>query len=106
MALGELSFLEMQGVLRARRGLRIVRYHDDRLLEFGIQPMQQLERLLSVLRIEVARGLVGDEDGRIGDDRPRDRYALLLTAGQLPRVVMHAVGEADDAQRGLPVLAA
>ena len=49
-----------------------------------------------VLRVEVAGRLVGDEDGRVGDDGARDGDALLLAAGELPRVVVHAVVEADD----------
>ena len=35
----------------------------------------------------------------IGHDRARDADALLLAAGQLPRIVLGALGEADDFQR-------
>ena len=41
---------------------------------------QQLDDLPARDRVQVARGLVGDEDGRIVHERARDRGALLLTA--------------------------
>ena len=37
------------------------------------------------LRIEVARGLVGDEQGGLSHQCPRNRNALLLAAGELSR---------------------
>ena len=46
--------------------------------------------------VEVAGRLVGHQQIGIGDDRPRDRHALLLAAGELTRVMMLAAGEADD----------
>ena len=36
-----------------------------------------------VLRVEVARRLVREEERRLGDERARDRDALLLAAGEL-----------------------
>ena len=73
----------MQRALGVLRRLRIVRDHDDRLLELAVEPLQQIERLLRVLRVEVTGRLVGDDDGRVGDDGTRDRDALLLAAGEL-----------------------
>ena len=49
-----------------------------------------------VVAVEVAGRLVGDDQRRIGDQRPRDRHALLLAAGQLVRVVVRAVGKPDQ----------
>ena len=48
-----------------------------------------------VVRVEVAGGLVGEHDRRPGDERARDRDALLLAARELGRPVAAAVGEAD-----------
>ena len=42
----------------------------------------------------------------IVDDGARDRDALLLTARELARVVVHSVLEADHAERGLRALLA
>ena len=47
------------------------------------------------LRVEVAGRLVGEDDGRAGDQRPRHGDALLLAAGELGRAVRAAAGEAD-----------
>ena len=48
--------------------------------------------------VEIAGGLVGDQDRRIGGDGAGDRHSLFLAAGELARIVMHALGQADDAQ--------
>ena len=65
-----------------------------------------VEHFAARLRVEVARRLVGEQQRRVGDDRARDRDALLLPAGELPRIVLLAVAEADDVERGHHVLAA
>jgi hypothetical protein len=38
-----------------------------------------------VAGVEVAGGFVGEQHGRVIDDRPGDGHALLLTAGELVR---------------------
>ena len=43
--------------------------------------------------VEVARRLVGEDHARLGDERPGDRHALLLTAGELGRLMTHPIGE-------------
>ena len=73
---------------RALGGVRIVRHHDDRLLELGVQPLQQSQDLLARLGVEIAGRLVGEQQRRVGDDGARDRDALLLAAGELARVVL------------------
>ena len=50
--------------------------------------------------VEVARRLVGHEDRRIRDERPRDRHTLLLPAAQLARSMPGAVAEADPVEHG------
>ena len=102
----EHALVEVDHAVGPRGRLRVVRHHDDRLAELLVQAPQQLEDLVARLRVEVARGLVGDQDLRVGHDRARDRDALLLAARELPRVVVHPVGEADDRERRLDVLAA
>jgi hypothetical protein len=50
--------------------------------------------------------LVGEHDRRRSHHRPGDRHALLLAAGELRRVVLHAVRHADALERLLhPLLA-
>ena len=102
----ERALLEMQQVRGALGGVRVVRHHDDRLLELLVQPLQQREDFRRRLRIEVAGRLVGDEQRRIGDDRAGDRDALLLAAGELPRIVLSPGRRARRCERGHDVLAA
>jgi len=46
-------------------------------------------------------GLVGDDQQRVGHQRPRDRHALLLAARQLVRVMLDPVRQADQLQHQL-----
>src|SRR3989449_10126730 len=41
------------------------------------------------LRVEAGRGLVEDQDARIGEDRPRNRDPLALAAGELHAPLTH-----------------
>ena len=66
-----------------------------------VELLEERQDVVRALAIEIAGGLVGDDDLRVVHDGARDRDALLLPAGELPRVVAHAVFEADDAERGL-----
>jgi hypothetical protein len=50
-------------------------------------------------RVQIARGLVGQDQRGLVDQRPRDAYALLLAAGELAWQVAHPLPEADPAQR-------
>ena len=46
--------------------------------------------------IQVAGGLVGQDDIRVIDEGPGDGHALALPAGKLGRPVIHASGEAGQ----------
>ena len=84
----EHALLEVALDVRARGGARVVRDHHDRLLEVAVQRLQQVQDLLGALRVEVAGRLVGHQHRRVGDDGARDGDALLLSARELPRVVL------------------
>ena len=49
----------------------------------AVDPVEQLHDADAGVRVEVAGGLVGDQDLGPVDERPRDRDALLLAAGEL-----------------------
>jgi hypothetical protein len=49
--------------------------------------------------IQVAGGLVGENQRRVGDDGARHGHALLLPAGKLARQVMQAVLQAHQLER-------
>ncbi len=62
----------------ARSGrARVMRHHDDRLAMLSIKRLQQIEDLVTGLAIEVARGLVAEQQRRVGHDRTRDADALV-----------------------------
>ena len=50
--------------------------------------------------VEVAGRLVGQDERRARDQRPGDRDALLLAAGELGRLVVEPVAEPDPLERG------
>src|SRR5207249_8780598 len=62
--------------------------HDNGLAQILVQLAQHLQDDFRVFGIEVARGFVSEENFRLIDDRPRDGYALLLTAGKFRGLVM------------------
>src|SRR5215472_3944069 len=86
-------------------GRRVVGDHDDRLAELAHAPAEQVQDLRTGARVEVAGGLVGEDDLRPAGQGPRDRDPLLLPAGQLrgavpqPRAEAHRVH--DGAEPGL-----
>ena len=73
--------------------------HHDRAAG-AVQLVEQAEDLGGRGRVEVAGRLVGEQQVRLGDQRPGDRDPLLLAAGELARPVLGPVAEADPVQRG------
>ena len=60
---------------------------------------EQLQDAAAGGAVEVAGGLVGEQDGRPGGEGARQGDPLLLAARELARVVVAAVGEADGGQQ-------
>ena len=58
-----------------------MRHHQERRAQFGVEPAHQVQNLFRRLGIQVAGRLVGDDDDRVGDNRPGDADSLLLPAG-------------------------
>src|SRR5256886_8766617 len=100
----QLALVEVPHDMRPLDGVRIVRHHHDGLLEFLVQPLEQREHLFGGLAIQIAGRLVRHQDRGIARDGPRDRHALLLAARELARIMVHAVGKADQRERRLHVL--
>ena len=87
-----------------RRGGRRFFKLGETLLEILVELAEEIQDLVRALAIEIAGGLVRDEDLRIGDDRAGDRHALLLAAGELPGIMVFPALEAHDAERRHDVL--
>ena len=77
----------------------LVRDEHDGDAALDVEPLEDAHHLDAGARIEVAGRLVGKQQRRVVHQRPRDRDALLLAAGQLIRMMAHAVREADRLQR-------
>jgi hypothetical protein len=72
---------------------------DNRDAALSVQPLKNVHDLDAGARIEVAGGLVGKDDRRLVDERPRNGDALLLAARQLIREMVETVAKPDDLQR-------
>src|SRR5439155_1414174 len=68
----------------------------------GLEPCEQIVNDLASLRVEVARGLVGQDQRGTIDEGACDRDPLLLAARQLARAAVHPVGPAGRTTRLAP----
>src|SRR5919198_110407 len=76
----------------------VVGHHDDRLLEFLVQPPEQIEDLLSGLRIQLSGRLVRQEEWRVVGEGDRDRDSLLFASAELVGPVNRAIGHPHQGQ--------
>ena len=60
---------------------------------------EEVEDLAAGLGVEVARRLVGEQQGRLVDERAGDGDALPLAARQLIRLMVHPVAQPDGGER-------
>src|SRR3712207_3870650 len=77
--------------------LPVVRRDEDRGAD-AVDPVQKLHDADARVRVEVAGRLVGDEYGRLGDEGPGDRDALLLAAGELIWELVHLPTQAHEVE--------
>ena len=75
-----------------------MRNHDDRIAHL-MQPVKQSEHLFSARLIERTGWLICEQQRRIPDKRPRNRHALLLSAGELTRSVMNPFRKSEHFNR-------
>ena len=85
--------------------VHVVGDHDDGAALL-VQLLEQGHHLPAGLLIQRAGGLVGQQDRGVAHQRPGDGHALLLAAGELVGVVVHAVGKAHALQHLLRALLA
>ena len=80
--------------------------HDDGLAMIAVQFLQQAQDLVGRGAVEITGRLVTEQQLRVGNDGPGNCDALLLTAGELPRIVRGALCQPDNLQGKLSTLAA
>lgn len=84
---------------RTGSDIRIVGNENDGL-SLGMEAFENREDFRTGFRIESSRRLVGENDGRISNDCPGNRHALLLSAGKFVRTVPGFLGKSDAFERG------
>jgi hypothetical protein len=102
--LDELAVAERDQAVGVGGGDGVVGDHDHRLAELVYRAPQQLEHVGAGPGVEVAGRLVGEDDGRFGDEGTGDGDALLLAAGELGGPVGAAIAEADGVDQLLDPL--
>src|SRR6478752_6102146 len=73
----------------------IVGHEDQRHAAFGMLCKQKVDDLAASVLVEIVGRLVGHENCRVWRKRARQSDTLLLTTGELARVVMQARTETD-----------
>ena len=82
-AINDNAVAHVYHAIKINRGLGIVRDHYDRLPQVLVQPPQHFQYDFRILGIEIARGLIRQQNFRLIDDGPGNRHALLF-APRLP----------------------
>ena len=72
-----------------------MRDEHQRRAVLAIETKHQLGDLYAGGTIQIAGGLIGHQQFRLTDKRACDRDALLLAAGELPRIMPGAFAESD-----------
>ncbi len=80
---------------------RVVRDHQNRFVVLADQLIDEGHDFIGALAVQVAGGLVAEEERGVGDYGASDSDALLLSAGELARVVMHAIGQIETTPRAV-----
>jgi hypothetical protein len=92
---GDLAVAHVEDAVRDLSGLRVVGDHEDGLVELAAGLAEHLEDGVGVFGVEVAGGLVGEDDGGSVDEGASDGYALLLPSGELAGAVVEAALDAE-----------
>ncbi len=98
VVVGDLAVAQAHDPFDVGGDIVLVGDHDHRAT-LGVELAEDLEDLFGGHAVEVAGGLVGQDERRVGHDRSGHRHPLLLASRQLRGHVGHAVGQADPGQR-------
>ena len=82
---------------RPFRHPRIVR-HEQQRRPLISQFCQNIHNLRTAAAIKISRRFVRQNDGRVVDERTRNRHTLLLSAGKLVRIRLHLIQQTNFAQ--------
>jgi hypothetical protein len=94
----DLAVADVDGAVRVLGDVALVRDQDDGVA-VRVQPLEQAHDLLARGAVQVAGGLVRQQDGRGHHESAGDGDALALAARQLVRAVVDALAQLDHLQR-------
>ncbi len=95
---GDQTVADHHGALGSGGHIGLVGDEHDRPAA-GVQLVEQREHVGARRGVEVAGGLVGQDQGRVGDERTGNGDALLLAAGELAGSMVDAVRQPDPGER-------
>jgi hypothetical protein len=105
LLLDDAAVQQQDAVGHCHRFRLVVGDDQRRQLHLDDQVAQPGAGFLAHLGVEVGQRLVEQDDRRVVDQRPGDRHPLLLAAGQLVRIAVGEVGQAEVLQRRLDAAA-
>src|SRR3990167_2174662 len=94
----DLAVLHEENAFGMLGGICLMRHEHDGAAGI-VQFLENRHHLQSGLGVEVAGRLIGEDDLRIVDERPRDGDALLLSAGELIGQIVRAMRHPDRYER-------
>ena len=96
--MGNLSVHEVDGAVGDLGERLVVRDDDEGLPEFVAQAEEEVVQLFLVVRVEAARGFVGEDHVGVVHEGAGHGHALLFAARELCGLVVGAVGEAHEVE--------
>jgi hypothetical protein len=92
---GDFAVAHVEDAIGDLGGLGVVGDHEDGLVELAAGLAEHLENGVGIFGVEVAGGLVGEDDGGAGDEGAGDSDTLLLAAGELVGAVVETALDAE-----------
>ena len=89
----------MDGAVGDGSQLLIVGDDDEGLVQLIAQFEEEVVQLYLIVRVETARRLIGEDHQGVVDQRTGDRHTLLLTTGELCRLVLPALGQSHHVEQ-------
>ena len=93
------AVFEVDGAVGEMGELLVVGDDDEGLSEFFAQLEEELVQLVAVLGVEAARWFVGEDDGRVVDERSGYSHPLFLSSRQFVGFVVFPVCQSEELEQ-------
>jgi hypothetical protein len=91
----EAAIYDAHGAVTTAGEVVIMRHHNESASPIASEIEEQGHDDLAIFRVQIAGGLISEENGGIVDQLPGDGDALLLPAAEFRREVIHSVAKTD-----------